>query len=92
MFKRLIAATCACLLLAGCATYYRVTDLSNGKHYYTQKIKEKSSGAVVFDDSRTGTQVTLLSTDVAKVSKEEFTYGDKGDMDSRNDKNDKNDK
>ena len=65
-----------CLMLCGCVSYYRVTDLTTGNDYYTNAVEQKSSGAVVFKDSRTGSQVTLQSSKITEVTKEEFTYGD----------------
>jgi len=75
--KRVGLLAVACLMLAGCTSYYRVTNVETGKKYYTTSVKKKSGGAVQFKDSRTGEQVTLQSSKVAKVNKEEFTYGDK---------------
>ena len=78
MLKRFLViciACAACGLFAGCAKYYRISDLSNGNQYYTQSFTERRGGALVFKDSRTGNQVTLTSTEIAEVSKEEFTYG-----------------
>jgi hypothetical protein len=70
--SRLLVA--ACLLFAGCASYYRVTDVSTGDVYYTSKIHRKAGGAVKFKDGRTGSQVTLQSSQVTKITKEQFTH------------------
>jgi hypothetical protein len=59
-------------MLAGCTTYYRVTDPSTGKVYYTKDINHRDGGAISLKDAATGDQVTLQSSQVAKVSKEEF--------------------
>jgi hypothetical protein len=71
---------CLALLLyliasTGCTTYYRVTDVESQRHYYTTKVQKKSGGAVAFKDSRTGSKVTLQSSQVAKINKEEFNHG-----------------
>jgi hypothetical protein len=63
------------LLLAGCTNYYRVTDLATDQDYYTTRVHRRSSGALEFKDSRTGSDVTLTSSKITKVNKEEFKYG-----------------
>jgi len=75
--KRIGLLAVACLMLAGCTSYYRVTNLDTGKNYYTKQVSTKSSGAVVFKDSRTGEKVTLQTSKVTKINKEQYTYGDK---------------
>jgi hypothetical protein len=60
------------LSLMGCTSYYRVTDPSSGKIYYTHDVNNRDTGAVSFKDAGTGDQVTLQNSQVTKVSKEEF--------------------
>ncbi|HRX84285.1 MAG TPA: hypothetical protein P5572_04625 [Phycisphaerae bacterium] len=72
--KRIGLLAGACLLLAGCTSYYRVTDVSTQQNYYTKNVQRKSSGAVVFKDSRTGSEVTLQSSKITKVNKETFEH------------------
>ena len=65
------------LTMAGCATYYKVSDPASGKAYYTTKIKKakiggKPTGAIVFKDAATKSQVTLQSSEVKKISGKEF--------------------
>ena len=61
-------------LLAGCSstTYYRVTDPQSGKAYYTTKIKKLRSGSAEFVDAKSGQSVTLQSSEVQKISKEQY--------------------
>jgi len=66
------AACCLALLLAGCASYYKVTDPTSGKNYYAKSVKEKSDGSVRFKDESTGGNVTLQSSEVLEISKDEF--------------------
>jgi len=75
--KRIGLLIIACLLAGGCTSYYRVTDLNSQENYYTTRVEKKSSGAVVFKDSRTGSRVTLPSSQITRINKEEFTYADK---------------
>ena len=65
-------AVAAALMLTGCTTYYRVTDPSSGKVYYTKDINHRDGGAISLKDAATGDQVTLQNSQVSKVSKEEF--------------------
>lgn len=74
--KRLGLLAAACLMIAGCTSYYRVTDLATGDNYYTSEVRHKSSGAVAFKDSRNGSEVTLQSSKIAKINKEEFEHGE----------------
>ena len=61
-------------LTAGCSgNYYRVTDLATGKSYYTDKVEDAGkAGAVKFKDAKTGSKVTLQSSDVKEIKEEEF--------------------
>jgi hypothetical protein len=66
----------ACLLLlctaAGCTTYYRVTDQSSKRSYYTTDYDRTESGAIRFDDARTGATVTLQSSEIVEIPRREF--------------------
>ena len=70
------------LTVAGCATYYKVTEPASGKTYYTTKIKKtkiggKPTGAITFKDATTKSKVTLQSSEVEKVSGKEYKAGTK---------------
>lgn len=58
--------------LSACGGYYRVTDPTSDKVYYTQKVKAEKSGAVMFKDAKTDSDVTLQNSEVEKISKDEF--------------------
>jgi uncharacterized protein YceK len=62
------------LWLAGCATYYKVTDPSSGRAYYTEKVQRKN-GTIMFKDAKTGAEVTMTSSVVLEVSSDEFQKG-----------------
>ena len=70
--KRL--AVVAALLVAGCASYYKVTDPASGKVFYTEDVK-RTGGTIMFKDAKTGAEVTLPSSEVLEVSSEEFRKG-----------------
>jgi outer membrane lipoprotein SlyB len=59
------------LSLVGCASYYKVTDVSSGKTYYTDEIKRKNS-SVMFKDAQTQNEVTLQNSEVIEISKDQF--------------------
>ena len=72
-------ATAICLGLLctamGCTSYYKVTDPTSGKVYYTSDMKEKQGGAITLKDARTGNEITLQTHEVDKINKEEFESG-----------------
>ena len=60
-------------LLAGCGgDFYRVNDPAADKHYYTTKIDHTKSGAITFKDQKSGSVVTLQSSEVKEISEDEF--------------------
>lgn len=63
-------------LLGGCGgDYYRVNDTASEKLYYTTKIDQTRTGAITFKDEKGGSKVTLQSSEVKSISKEEFQAG-----------------
>ena len=75
MNRTIATLSLALLLTGGCATYYKVTDPTTGKTYYTTKLEHKNSGATKLVDARTGSTVSLQNSEISKVSKEEFETG-----------------
>lgn len=66
-------------LLAGCGgDYYRVNDTAGERLYYTTKIEQNKTGSITFKDEKGGSKVTLQSSEVKDISKEEFEAGVKG--------------
>lgn len=63
------------LFIVGCTSYHKVTDLSTGKVYYTTDINHKGSGSVDIKDGRTGARITLPSSEILKITKEEYKVG-----------------
>ena len=55
------------LLAVGCARYYKVTDVSTGKEYYTQQVASKHSGAVEFVGRLKEAGVLMLPNAAQKV-------------------------
>ena len=70
------AAACTVLLAAcgGSGGYYMVREPGSAKPYYTTDISTSGS-ALKFKDERTGNAITLQSSEVKEISKEEFTKG-----------------
>jgi uncharacterized protein YceK len=68
-------AVVACALLAGCASYYRVTEPGSGRQYYTTNVDKERDGSVTFKDSKTKSEVTLQSSEVVEVPKKEYEAG-----------------
>ncbi len=71
--RRLAILTGMILIMVtiGCATYYKVTDPSTGKDYYTKTL-ERKGGGIIFKDVKTQTTVTLQSSEVLEISKDAF--------------------
>jgi hypothetical protein len=71
--RKLLCATALLLCLSGCGSYYAVRDPAGRTDYYTTEIDSAGlSGAIKFTDARSGAVVTLQSSEVRKISKEEF--------------------
>jgi hypothetical protein len=71
---RVIASTALLtivLVTAGCTTYYRVTDPSSGKIFYTTDVK-RSGSAVMFKDAKSGSDVTLQASEVREITSDDF--------------------
>ncbi len=61
--------------LAGCTTYYKISDPAGTREYYTTEVDTTKAGAIRFTDEKTQAEVTLQSSEVKKISKEEFKAG-----------------
>src|SRR5215469_4348184 len=72
--KTLLAVGIVLWLAVGCTSYYRVTDPTTDKVYYTTELKQ-DSGATTIKDGRTGDMVTLQNVQVRKISKEDYDVG-----------------
>jgi hypothetical protein len=59
------------LVAAGCASYYRIRDTTSGRTYYTEEFKRRN-GTVIFTDTKSGSEVTLTSSEIAEVKEEEY--------------------
>jgi hypothetical protein len=65
------------MLVAGCSdNHYRVTDPTSGNSYFTTKVSDTGKGgAVKIKDGKTGSIVTLQSSEVKPISEEESEAG-----------------
>src|SRR3954470_16698037 len=63
-------------MAAGCAStkYYKVTDATTGKPYYTQEIA-KNANAIQFKDAKTGAATTLQNSQVLEIDKAAYSAG-----------------
>jgi hypothetical protein len=69
--KYLLIAMTA-LTLGACTSYYMVKDPQSGQQFYTTSISQKKGQAVVFKDAASGAQVTLQSSQVSEISKDQY--------------------
>ena len=75
---------CALLMLAaGCTHYYQVNDPAGSKLYYTTDIDTTDAGAVKLKDEKTGATVTLQSSEVREISRDEYEAALKGQSPKR---------
>jgi len=67
--KKILAAA-ALMALCGCASYFRVTDTTNGKVYITDSssMDRHLGGSLEFKDLKTGDEVTVQNTEVRQIS------------------------
>jgi hypothetical protein len=67
----LVGAMAAGTLLAGCTSYYKVSDPGTGRAYYTTNVKSERGGAVKFTDMHGAGTVTMQNSVVLKVTEAE---------------------
>lgn len=60
------------VVVAGCTSYYRINDPAGTREYYTTDIDKTKAGAITFKDEKSGSEVTLQSSEVKEISEEEF--------------------
>jgi hypothetical protein len=77
------------VVVAGCASYYRVNDPAGTREYYTTDIDKTKAGAITFKDAKSGGVVTLQSSEVKEISEEEFTAAVKSEKKKGDKKKDK---
>jgi hypothetical protein len=66
------------VLAAGCTHYYQVSDPAGTKMYYTTDIDKTDAGAIRIKDEKTGANVTLQSSEVKEISRDQFEAALKG--------------
>ena len=70
--RRLVVLVIALTFLPGCTRYFQVRDPASGREYYTNKIGRTRTGAVRFRDLQERAEVTLQSSEVKQVEREEL--------------------
>lgn len=64
------------LAVSACASYYKVTEPTSGKEFYTQKVSRKiSGGAIEFKDAKSGAVTTLQNSQVLEIDKKTYDAG-----------------
>jgi len=67
---------CAAVVFAGgCTSYYKVTDPTTNRTYYTTELKKGSHGSATLKDARTGNEVTIQNSEIDPITKEEYETG-----------------
>jgi hypothetical protein len=54
---------------SGCMRYFKVSEPGGGRDYYTTRVDDQANGAIRFTDLKTGSRVTLQSSEVKEVKK-----------------------
>ena len=75
MNRMFLGSLVVLISLSGCTSYYKVTDPTTGKTYYTTNLKQRGNGASTLTDARTGNSVNVQNSEVAVIKKEEFETG-----------------
>ena len=68
-----LAALLCCA--AGCTSYYKVTDPTTGREYYTKELKQGKQGSAQLRDGRTGNTVNIQNSEISKITKEQYEAG-----------------
>ncbi|MBL8224139.1 MAG: hypothetical protein JNM50_02315 [Chromatiales bacterium] len=58
--------------LGACTTYYKVTDPTSQKVYYTTEVDQQKGGSVSLKDASSGAQVTIQNSEVVEISSDEY--------------------
>lgn len=58
--------------LAACTTYYKVTDPTSQKVYYTTKVEQEKGGSVSLEDATSGARVTIQNSEVVEIEGDEY--------------------
>lgn len=66
------------MIMSGCS-HYRVTDPSTGNEYYTKDYKQLPGGAVKLTDEKTQRTVTVVNSEIEKISDGEYKDGLRGE-------------
>jgi hypothetical protein len=70
--KNVALLVLALTLLPGCTRYFHVRDPGSGREYYTTKIGRTRTGAVRFRELQQRAEITLQSSEVKQVRREEM--------------------
>jgi hypothetical protein len=73
--KKCFVILIICFFAVGCTKYYKITDPTTDKIYYTTKIKKKGSGSIKIGDEATGKDVTLQASEIEKITEDQFNLG-----------------
>ncbi len=71
------------VLAAGCTHYYKVSDPAGTRLYYTTDIDRTETGSIKIRDEKTGADVTLQSSEVKEISRDEYEAALKGQSPKR---------
>jgi hypothetical protein len=74
-FKNYAVIAAGLLILAGCSSYYQITNAQSGEVYYSKRVDDRRGGAVQFQDAQTGGSITFQYSEILRISKDSFKEG-----------------
>ena len=74
-FKPASLVLIACVLVAGCSSYYKIRDPTTEKEYYTKDYDRYDDGSVEFKDGATKREVTLQNSEIKEIDEDHYRDG-----------------
>jgi hypothetical protein len=72
---RLVSLAASCLIfmaVAGCGSYYKITDPTSKNVYYAKDYEKTKLGGLSFKDAKTGAIVTIQNSEIKEISRDTF--------------------
>ena len=60
------------LSISGCGTYYKITDPTSKRVYYSKEYEKTKTGSVAFKDAKSGAIVTIQNSEIKEISRDTF--------------------
>jgi hypothetical protein len=68
-----LVVSCSMLLaIAGCGSYYKITEPASKNVYYSKDFEKTKMGGLSFKDAKTGAIVTIQNSEIKEISRDTF--------------------